>query len=230
MICIIPARGGSKRIPRKNIKDFFGKPMITYPIKVAMESQLFERVIVSTDDSQIAKISIEAGAEVPFLRSKENSNDSASTASVLKEILTKLGGVNKDYKEILCLYPCTPLIEIEHLVLSFQKFKEENLNSLATIQKFKNSPYRSFLRKRNLIRASYPDNQLKRTQDLPDLYHDAGQFYWIKSEVILNNIPIFNQNTGFFELDELEAQDIDTPNDWLLAELKYNLKNGNQIL
>jgi len=230
-ICIIPARGGSKRIPRKNIKEFLGKPIIEYSIQAALKSNLFDMVLVSTDDEEIANVSKNIGAEVPFLRSNENSNDFATTIDVLKEVVNKLGASNQIFESICCLYPTAPFVSSKKLIESFECFRTNNYDSLLPIMRF-NYPIQRSLKLTPDGKTSYQYSEFHQTrsQDLEEYYHDSGQFYWLKPTV-LTEPSIITLNTGSIILSELEGQDIDNEVDWKLAELKYELlqsiKNTN---
>jgi N-acylneuraminate cytidylyltransferase len=224
-ICIIPARGGSKRIPRKNIKDFLGKPIIAYSIEAALKSGLFDAVMVSTDDKEIANIAKEYGADVPFLRSKENSSDSSSTVDVLKEVLFRYSKNNQNFDNICCLYPCAPLVTPEMLSKGLSLLFKKKFDAVFPILPYSYPIERSLKLNQNKVTLKYPEFENYRTQELKESYHDAGQFYFIDIEKFYLNSTVFTKNTGAVILTELEAQDIDNPVDWKLAELKYRLKN-----
>ncbi len=221
-IAIIPARGGSKRIPRKNIKSFLGKPIIAYSIEAALQSKLFDEVMVSTDDAEIAEIALFYGAKVPFLRSKENANDFATTIDVLREVVSKYQEINCDFDEICCLYPTAPFVTAEKLRTTVQLFQETKVNSLLPVVKFGFPIQRAFEVNGSKIQYKFEEFKNARSQDLKPCFHDAGQFYWLKKEVLQENSIVTN-NTGYFEISEMESQDIDTLSDWKLAELKYEL-------
>ena len=178
-IAIIPARGGSKRIPRKNIKPFFGKPVIAYAIELALKSNLFEKVIVSTDDDEIAKISKLYGAEVPFTRSKENSTDSASTFDVLKEVINWFSKSDEVYELACCIYPITPLLNGKNLEKGLKKLIEGKFDSILPLVKYEHPIQRSFyLNSEECLEFSDIECFKMNTQDLKPHYHDTGQFYW----------------------------------------------------
>ena len=222
-LCIIPARGGSKRIPRKNIKDFLGKPIIAYSILSALGSGLFNEVMVSTDDDEIAKISNNYGAKVPFLRSSETSNDYATTYQVLEEVLLEYqkNGMTFDY--ICCIYPCAPFVNGEKLKLAFDTMLGGDFDSLFPTVGF-GFPIQRALRLINQkISFFSPEYALTRSQDLEKSYHDAGQFYWAKVSSLLEQKGLITNNTGSIVFSELEVQDIDIETDWTLAELKYKM-------
>lgn len=223
-LAIIPARGGSKRIPRKNIKDFLGKPIIAYSIEVALKSGLFEDVMVSTDDEDIADVAQHFGAKVPFLRSSENASDFASTSDVIIEVLNKYkSDLKKEFEYICCIYPAAPLIESRDLINGFNLFRDNNYQALFPVVPFSYPIWRGLDRDENgLTRMIWPENINARSQDLRKVYHDAGQWYWIDPLTIGKGF--FTGKTGTIELNETAVQDIDTLNDWKLAELKYSIK------
>ena len=225
-IAIITARGGSKRIPRKNIKLFLGKPIIVYSIESALSCGLFERVMVSTDDFEIADIAKGAGAEVPFFRDAETSGDFTSTAEVITEVLSKLSKLGHDYDNICCIYPTAPFITNENLKEGFRLITENNYDSVFPVCQFSFPIFRAMkINEAGQVAMIWPENMIKRSQDLPTTYHDAGQFYWLKRTSFINQPNLFTENSGSIILSELEVQDIDNLTDWSLAELKYQLKN-----
>jgi N-acylneuraminate cytidylyltransferase len=222
-LCIIPARGGSKRIPRKNIKDFLGKPIIAYAIETALKSNLFDEVMVSTDDEEIATIAKQYGAKVPFMRSKETANDFATTYAVIEEVLNSY---KQHFDNACCIYPCTPLIDEFILKSAFQLLQETNCDTIFPLIEYSHPIQRAYQLKDGKALSLHPENALIRTQDLPKTYHDAGQFYFFKVNEILNQKKIITDNVSSIVISEMDAQDIDNEIDWKLAELKYQLKNG----
>lgn len=224
-IAIIPARGGSKRIPKKNIKDFLGKPIIAYSIQVALESDLFDEVMVSTDSQEIADIAIKYGAKVPFLRSEKNSNDYATTADVIEEVLLEYEKMDKNYNYVCCFYPTSPLINKDHLIRGMKLIEESNFDSVFTVIPFSHPIQRAFfINKFGFIEMISPENAKVRSQDLQKTYHDAGQFYFLNSNRFLKEKKIFMVKTFPLILSDLDAQDIDSEEDWKIVELKYKLK------
>lgn len=223
-LCIIPARGGSKRIPRKNIKLFLGKPIIAYSIEAALHSGLFDEIIVSTDDNEIAEIAKGYGAKVPFLRTEKTSNDYATTFDVVEEVLLQYKEFNKVFDYTCCLYACAPFVTKGKLIDSFQVLKSNNFDSVFPVMPF-GFPIQRALKMDddNKINFFYPEFSLSRSQDLEKSYHDAGQFYWMNIKVCMAQHKILTENTGSIEISELEGQDIDNEIDWKLAELKYEL-------
>lgn len=226
-LCIIPARGGSKRIPRKNIKDFLGKPIIAYSIETALKSGLFDEVMVSTDDEEIAEIAMRFGAIVPFLRSDGNANDFATTVDVLVEVISHPIYQKKDFHSVCCIYPTAPLVKVEQIRQGLNKLIENNRNSVFPAVRFDYPIWRAIKRESN-GNASFiwKDHLNARSQDLEVAYHDAGQWYWINTQSLLKDKAIFSENSEFLELDALEVQDIDNISDWKIAELKYELLQG----
>lgn len=223
-LCIIPARGGSKRIPRKNIRSFLGKPIIAYSIEACLASGLFDRVVVSTDDDEIAGISKEFGAEVPFLRSDKNSNDYASTIDVIEEVYLQLG---KEYDLVCCVYATAPLLNHKLLQEACQLLTDGEFDSVFPVVRFGFPIQRAVSRtEEGKIAMFQPEHQLTRSQDLPVAYHDAGMFYWLRPGIILAKRKMWTDNSGSIVLPEHQVQDIDTEIDWKLAEHKYLSRKG----
>lgn len=222
-LCIIPARGGSKRIPKKNIKSFLGKPIIAYSIEAAIQSKLFTEIMVSTDCQETADIALRYGAKVPFLRSKENSNDFATTYDVIKEIIDeyKKDGVN--FENICCIYACAPFVTANNLKYAYQELSNKQVDTIFPIIEYSFPIQRAVKIYNEKIELFNIDHLNTRSQDLEKSYHDAGQFYWMKSENILNKGQIITDNCSGIIITELEGQDIDNEIDWKLAELKFKL-------
>ncbi len=224
-ICIIPARGGSKRIPRKNIKPFLGKPIIAYSIEAALKSELFDEVMVSTDDKEIAEIAIKYGAKVPFLRSAKNSDDFATTIDVVLEVISTYEKDNETYSNFCCLYPTAPFVSYQKLIEAYGTLEKNNLDSVFPIIQYGFPIQRALRIKDSLVKMVAPEHIHTRSQDLEPSYHDAGQFYWGDIETIKLKNKLWTDNSGFLIVSELEAQDIDNEVDWKLAEIKYKLAN-----
>ena len=222
-IAIIPARGGSKRIPKKNIKSFLGKPIIAYTIEAALQSQLFDKVIVSTDNEEIAIIARFYGAEVPVLRSNKNSDDHAVLADVILEVLLFYKNKKITFDKICCLLPTAPFVTSKSLKTSYNKLKNEKLDAVFPVLEFSFPIQRSLEVLENKIHMVWEEYMNSRSQDLEKRYHDAGQYYWLKTTSFLEEKKLFMKNSGAIIISELEAQDIDTETDWKLAELKYKL-------
>ncbi|MGW1455558.1 pseudaminic acid cytidylyltransferase [Salegentibacter agarivorans] len=224
-LAIIPARGGSKRIPKKNIKEFLGKPIIGYSIEAAIKSELFDEVMVSTEDEDIAKIAKNYGANVPFFRSEKNADDQATTLDVLLEVLNKYKKGNKEFEIICCIYPCAPLLNSAKLVQAFSIMQKKNLDGIFPVIPFSFPVQKAIKIENSNISYLSPQYSKFRTQDLEKTFHDAGQFYFAKRDKIIDSGNIFD-NMGVIELSLMEGQDIDTIEDWKLAELKYQLMYG----
>jgi pseudaminic acid cytidylyltransferase len=222
-LCVIPARGGSKRIPRKNIKEFLGKPIIAYSIEAAINSELFDEVMVSTDDVEIAVIAKKNGASVPFMRSDKTANDFATTFDVIHEVLQGYELLNKKFDFTCCIYACAPFVTSEKLNDSFKILQENKFDSVFPIMPYGFPIQRALRKEENKVIFFYPEFSLSRSQDLERSYHDAGQFYWMNTEICTNKNQILTDNSGSIVLSELEGQDIDNEVDWKLAELKYEL-------
>jgi len=222
-IAIIPARGGSKRIPRKNIRDFLRKPVIAYSIEAAIKSEIFDEVMVSTDDNEIAKIAKDYGANVPFFRSYESSTDTASTIAVLTEVLSEYSKTGKTYINMCCIYPCAPFVTAGRLRNSYEKFIADKTNSAFPVVKFSYPPQRCLVIRNGKVMMLHPKNYTIRSQEFEPLYHDAGQFYFGKCDVIVREKRLFCENSTPIVLPESEVQDIDTEEDWIIAEMKYKI-------
>lgn len=228
-IAIIPARGGSKRIPRKNINLLGGLPAIAYPINLAIKSGLFERVIVSTDDQEIANLSLELGAEVPYLRSKELSNDFAITVDVIADSIIQLKEQGNIYDFVCCIYPVTPLLRIERLKEASEIIRLGDWNYVFSAIEFSSPIERGFTKGvSGVVNFKFPEFVNTRTQDIDKAFHDAGQFYFGKVDAWLAKLPILNSKSTFIELDKHETFDIDNLNDWGLVEkiLRFNKDNN----
>lgn len=222
-LCIIPARGGSKRIPRKNIKYFMGKPIIAYSIEASIESGVFDEVMVSTDDEEIAGIARQYGASVPFLRSAETSNDYATTVDVLLEVVNKYKAQGQEFDTICCLYSTAPFVTSDRLKEAASKIND-SVDACFTIVQYSYPIQRSLrINDAEYVEMKYPEHLKSRTQDLEKVYHDAGQFYFVKTDALINEKTVWCKRTAPLILSELEVQDLDTETDWQLAEMKYQL-------
>jgi pseudaminic acid cytidylyltransferase len=229
-IAIIPARGGSKRIPKKNIKHFLGKPIIEYAIEAAIASKLFDVVMVSTDDMEIAKIALKAGAEVPFLRTPENSSDFATTSDVIEEVLNKYLSLNIVFEYACCIYPTAPFVTLDLLKEGKDLLQKHHYDSVFPVVQYSYPIQRSLLLDEN-EKVSMVWNEFlnSRSQDLKKRYHDTGLFYWLESSVFLKSRKLFTENSGSIILREVECQDIDTVEDWMIAEIKYKILKDEKI-
>lgn len=221
-LAIIPARGGSKRIPRKNIKEFLGKPIIAYSIEAALNSGMYDEVMVSTDDEEIADVAKIYGAQVPFLRSPETSNDYAVTADVIREVLACYAKMGKCFDRVTCLYSTAPFVSADRLKESFLMLSED-IQSVFTCVAFSFPIQRALHIVNGKIEMLHPEYMFTRTQDLESTYHDAGQFYTFTVDFFNKTQSLWGKNTAGLVLSELEVQDLDTMTDWQLAEMKYEL-------
>jgi N-acylneuraminate cytidylyltransferase len=225
-IAIITARGGSKRIPRKNIREFCGKPILAYSIQAALESKIFDEVMVSTDDKEIAAIALAYGAKVPFYRSAKTSDDYASTADVLKEVINEYEKLGQTFDWMCCIYPTAPFVTADKLKKAFHKVTENEADGLVPVVKFSYPPQRCFVMLEEKIAYKWPENIRARSQDLEPFYHDVGQFYYWNVDKFRKSEIGFLENTVTYVLDEMEVQDIDNLDDWNIAEIKYQaMKN-----
>jgi N-acylneuraminate cytidylyltransferase len=222
-IAIIPARGGSKRIPGKNIKNFLGKPIISYSIEAALDSGIFDEVMVSTDCEKIADTAKEFGASVPFMRSVSKSDDYATTAEVLTEVISEYEANGKSYEWLCCIYPTAPFVTVDKLCTALDLLQQHEADALIPIVPFSYPPQRGLVVENSFIEMKFPENINKCSQDLDKLYHDSGQFYFARTKVFLAENSLFCKRTTPMVLSELEVQDIDNEIDWKLAELKYQL-------
>ncbi len=222
-LAIITARGGSKRIPRKNIKEFNGRPIMTYSIDAAIGAGVFDKVMVSTEDEEIAAIAKEYGAEVPFYRSEITAGDYATTADVIEEVLEQYRAMGEEFDMAACIYPTAPFVTSERLKDAVDTLTNSDGDSLIPVVRFSFPPQRAMeIQDGKLIfrQIEYMDS---RSQDLTPHFHDVGQFYVFRTESFLRNHRIMAGKMIPMELSELEVQDIDNPVDWRLAELKYKL-------
>lgn len=222
-LCVIPARGGSKRIPRKNIRDFLGKPIIAYSIEAALNSGLFDEVMVSTDDTKIAEVARKYGANVPFMRSSKNSNDNATTVDVMMEVVENYREKDITFDNLCCIYPCAPLVSVDLLKNAFELMIEKQFDSVFPVIEYGFPIQRSVKVENSLIAFAYPEFKMTRSQDLEKRYHDAGQFYFMNILKTVKNNQLITENSGAVIISEIEGQDIDNEIDWKLAELKYKL-------
>lgn len=225
-VAIITARGGSKRIPRKNIKEFLGKPIIEYSIQAALASNAFDEVMVSTEDQEIAEIAKKAGATVPFMRSEEMSNDYATTYDVLKEVLEEYKKRGEKFDLACCIYPTAPFVTEERLREAMDLLKEKQADTVMPVVKFSFPPQRCVVKEDEFIKFKWPEYALTRSQDLEPFYHDAGQFYCFRVPSFYEQGKLIMEKTVPVELEEMEVQDIDNLEDWKIAEVKYAVRHG----
>lgn len=226
-ICIIPARGGSKRILKKNVKEFLGKPIIAYSIEMALETGLFDEVMVSTDDLEIADIAKSYGAKVPFMRSKETSDDYATTMAVLEEVVEMYKENGKEFDAVCCLYATAVLANAEDIQKGYRLLKEADV--VFPVTEFSFPPKRSLrVNETGCAEFIYPEHMSTRSQDLEPWFHDAGQWYWYYSAKL--NKSEQNLTSRIIKLTNLMVQDIDTINDWKLAEIKFKTIKNAEVL
>jgi len=217
-IAVIPARGGSKRIPRKNIKVFGGKPMIAYAITAAKSSGLFDHVLVSTDDAEITTVANEWGAETPFLRPAELANDYTATVPVVAQAIQACEALGWQFSNVCCIYPSVPFIEVADLQRAFKHFEAGGVDYCFPVTEFPSAIQRSLKQNSDgVMQPFYPEFELTRSQDLEPAYYDAGQFYWGKKEAWLSNPRIHSSGIGYV-IPSWRVVDIDTPADWNRAE------------
>lgn len=222
-IAIIPARGGSKRIPKKNIRDFLGYPIIKYSIEAAVNAHCFDEIMVSTDDREIAERAEQFGAVIPFYRSAATSNDFATTADVIEEVILEYKNRNKNFQFCCCIYPAAPLINPNHLTQSYNLLRRTESDSVVPVVCFSHPIQRALKIEEGRLFMIQPENLAVRTQDLMPAYHDAGQFYWLRVESFMKQKKLVMDYTVPFTISESEAQDIDNDEDWKIAEIKYKI-------
>lgn len=225
-LCIIPARGGSKRIPRKNIKPFMGKPIMAYSIEAAIKSGLFDEVMVSTDDEGFAEVARQYGASVPFLRSEKTSNDFAGTEDVILEVINEYEKYGRKFDTICCLYSTAPFVTVKRLKEGLALLSDD-VDAAFTVVQY-SYPIQRSLKKNadNYLEMNFPQYADARSQDLEPIYHDAGQFYFVKTQAFRDEFTLWCKRTAPLILSELEVQDLDTLTDWQLAEMKFKLTRG----
>lgn len=222
-VAIITARGGSKRIPRKNIKPFLGKPILEYSIEAALAADMFCEVMVSTDDEEIAETAKRAGAKVPFFRSEKTSNDFATTADVIDEVLSAYERIGTSFQQACCIYPTAPFVTANAIKTAMMLLEQEKADSVIPVVRFSFPPQRGVMIKDGRLEPKWKEHMNARSQDLEPLYHDCGQFYCLNVESFRKQKAIWMENVVPFVQDEMTVQDIDTPEDWKIAEMKYRL-------
>lgn len=225
-LAMITARGGSKRIPRKNIKEFCGKPIIAYSIEAAIASGVFDTVMVSTDDEEIATIAKQYGAEVPFYRSEKTSNDFATTADVILEVIEEYEKRGEYFDMACCIYPTAPFLTAKRLKEAIEKLEASDADTLLPVVAFSYPVQRALIVRDDKLVFEYPQYMDSRSQDLEKHYHDVGQFYVLKTEAFKKNKKLMLGNILPYEISEMEVQDIDNQTDWEIAEMKYEILKG----
>ena len=223
-LAIITARGGSKRIPRKNIKEFCGKPIIAYSIEAALESGAFDEVMVSTDDKEIAEVALAYGAKVPFYRSEATSNDYATTNDVLAEVLGEYEKRGEKFDAFCCMYPTAPFLKAERLKTAMELLESSDADKVFPVVAFSFPPQRAVVVREGRLEFQYPEYMYARSQDLEKQYHDAGQFYCFKTASFFEH-EFWTGKILPLELSELEVQDIDNETDWEIAEMKWQISH-----
>lgn len=227
-LAVITARGGSKRIPRKNIRAFCGKPILAYSVEAALASGVFEQVMISTDDEEIAEIGKKYGALVPFFRSEETSNDYAPTATVLLEVLEEYKKRGAHFDTVCCLYPTAPFVTGDRIRTAMELLRDTGADSVLPVVKFSFPPQRAVVEKDGYIKFKWPEYGSARSQDLEPFYHDSGQFYCLKTKSFLEQKGLVMEKTVPLVLPEEEVQDIDTEEDWRIAEMKFRLLRAGE--
>ena len=226
-LCIIPARGGSKRIPRKNIKLFMDKPIIAFSIETALKSEIFDEVMVSTDDEEIASVAARYGAKVPFMRSEKTANDFATTADVINEVLSNYRERGDEFDKCCCLYATAPFVSVKHLQEAYNAINNEEADACFTVVQYSYPIQRSLkVGHKGYVEMTFPEHLKSRSQDLTPIYHDAGQFYFVKVPAFIQEQTLWCKHTVPLILSEMEVQDLDTQTDWQLAEMKFKLTRG----
>lgn len=220
-LAIIAARGGSKRVPGKNIRSFHGRPVIVYSIKAALDSGCFRKVMVSTDDRQIADVARQAGADVPFMRSAENSGDMATLAEVCYEVVEKYLEAGRSFDFFCCLLATAPFVSPEMIKDGLDFMIGNNGDSFIPVTRFSYPIWRALRLQNNKINMLQPQYSNSRSQDLEPAFHDSGLFYWIRTDEFIKQKSFFTERTIGFEIAQTACQDIDNEDDWHLAEMKY---------
>lgn len=230
-IAIIPARGGSKRIPRKNIKKFNGKPIISWSIKCAKKTKIFDQIIVSTDDKKIAKVARKYGAKVPFIRSRSLAKDSVGITEVVCDATKKIIKRGNKVKYVCCIFPTSPLMRPKDILLGYKKIIKNKYEYVFSATTFPSSIYRSFSlnKKGNKLKVFFPKKFKRKTNKDSKFFYDAGQFYWGKKESWIKNKRIFSSKSTTIEIPRWRTQDINNKNDWTMAQKLFKgLKNNGK--
>ena len=225
-LAIIPARGGSKRIPRKNIKIFIDRPIISYSIGAAIKSNCFDEVMVSTEDGEIAKIALDYGAKIPFIRSVDTADDTTMLMDVIIEVISAYEKLGFFFTHVCCILPTAPFIAADLLIKGYSLLQVTGASSVIPVTKFSNPIQRALKICDGKLAMFWPENYSKRSQDLEPAYHDAGMFYWLDIAALKKERKIFMQQSVPLELPESMVQDIDVEEDWKIAELKYKVMHG----
>lgn len=222
-LALITARGGSKRIPKKNIREFCGKPILCYSIEAALASGAFDEVMVSTDSEEIAEVARKAGAKIPFYRSDDTAGDYATTAQVVEEVLSQYEEQGSNFDYVCVIYPTAPFITAEKLQDAMAKLESTGADTVSPVVRFSYPPQRGFVIEDGVTHLKWPQYRTARSQDLEPFYHDCGQFYCLRVDSFEKQLQIFMEHMVSIEMPESQVQDIDTLEDWKIAELKYKL-------
>lgn len=223
-IAVIPARSGSKRIPNKNVKNFYGKPIIAWSITEAIKSKCFDRVIVSTDCKEISKIAESYGAEVPFLRPKNISDDFTPTIPVIQHCIKEISKTDNNIENVCCIYATAPFISSSFIISGLKKLKNMNIDYVFSATTFASSIFRALeINSKDEVRMIDKTNINKRSQDIVEAWYDAGQFYWGKKEAWLKGLEIFDSRSSIIPIPRKFVHDIDTFEDWEQAELFFKI-------
>lgn len=230
VIAVIPARSGSKRIPHKNIKTFCGKPMMAYSIEAAKNAGIFDRIIVSTDSEKIASTAKELGAEIPFMRPRELADDQTGTDAVILHALKRLMEDAEKIDYICCIYATAPFVKAEYIIKGYNILRDNNATSCFSVTTYPFPIFRSLkINSQNRLEMFWPEYRETRSQDLPEAYHDAGQFYWANVKNYLKEKQFYSKDAVPVILPRYLVQDIDTPEDWETAEKMYSVLQMNKI-
>jgi N-acylneuraminate cytidylyltransferase len=227
-VAIVPARGGSKRIPRKNIRPFLGEPILGRVLRQVRGADCFGEVMVSTDDGEIAAFAAAQGAAVPFLRSAANSNDTATTEDVVLEVLAAYARAGRNFARACVVYPTAVFVTPQLLRQGLELLRSSGADSVVTVLRFSYPIQRAFHIEEGKLRMREPQHIASRSQDLAPAFHDAGQFYWLRTASFLEQRQIYARHAVPLLLDDMQAQDIDTEEDWRLAEFKYSWQQQRQ--
>lgn len=224
VIAVIPARGGSKRIPKKNIRNFMGKPVISYAIEAAIKSNIFDEIMVSTDSLEIAHTSEEYGAKVPFMRSEKTADDYATTYAVLEEVILNYKKEGQVFDNICCIFPCSPFLTPDTLSMAYQRMKDKQVaNAILPVCQYPVPIEWAMNIEEEYVHPINRDSLDIRSQEFIPKYFDVGMFYFCKIESMFKHKSLVPNNTLGYIIDNLQCQDIDTEKDWKEAEFKYSL-------
>jgi pseudaminic acid cytidylyltransferase len=222
VLAVIPARGGSKRIPKKNIKHFHGKPMISYAIAGAAACNLFDKIVVSTDSREIAGVAERYGAEAPFLRPKELADDFTPTAPVLLHALEQLHGLDMEYEFLCCIYPTAVFIRPQYILEGYHLIRGEKASTVFSVTSYSFPIFRALkIEEGGWMKMFWPEHELTRSQDLPEAYHDAGQFYWLNVSEFKRSQKMYSDRAMPVVIPRSLVVDIDSEEDWVVAENLY---------